>query len=313
MTAYRPAKKTGIRRIGADVWKNRTIYTILLPGLLWYIIFVYGPMGGLSLAFKAYSSKLGIWGSPWVGLENFQYVFRDVNFMRSVWRTLYINAGRIAFEFPVPILMALLLNELRTRRYKRVVQTIMTFPHFLSWVVVACVLTNLLSLRGPVNSLLESFGMAPVHFLGTEKLFQPLLYITANWKGAGWSAIIYMAAISGIDMEQYEAAEIDGASRFQRILFITVPNIVPTISVMLILAMGGLLSGGFDQIFNLNNAAVKNVAETLDIYIYRITFQSAPNFGFSMAVSMFRSVVNLFFLLLADRGSKMIGGSGLFA
>ena len=307
------SNKTGVRKLVGEIWKNKSVYTILLPGLLWYFIFVYGPMVGLSLAFKTYSSKLGIWNSPWVGLLNFQNVFRDANFMRSIWRTLYINIGRLLFEFPMPVLMAIFLNELRIRKYKRIVQTIMTFPHFLSWVVVSSILINLLSLRGPINTLIESLNFTPIHFLGTEKLFQPFLYITANWKSIGWSSIIYLAAIAGIDMEQYEAAEIDGASRFQRIIYITLPSILPTVSVMFILAMGGLMSGGFDQIFNLNNAAVKNAAETIDIYIYRITFQSAPDFGFSMAVSMFRSIVNMGFLVLAHRGSKMMGGSGIIS
>ena len=305
--------KSKLMRIGVEIWKNKAVYLIILPGFLWYIIFLYGPMGGLSLAFKNYRPKLGVWGSPWIGLQNFVYVFRDANFMRSVWRTLYLNLGRLAFEFPMPIFMALLLNELRIRKQKRIVQTILTFPHFLSWVIVASIMINFLSLRGPLNSLIGMFNVEPIPFLGQEKLFWPLLYMTSNWKGIGWSAIVYMAAISGIDMEQYEAAEIDGATRFKRIIHITIPNILPTISVLLILSIGGMMSGGFDQIFNLSNAAVKNVSETIDIYIYRITFQNAPDFGFSTAVSIFRSIVNMILLIIADRGAKLLGGTGLFA
>ena len=161
--------------------------------------------------------KAGIWGSPWCGLENFQYVFRDPSFLKSVGTTLWINAGRLIFQFPIPIILALLMNELKMKRYKKVVQTVLTFPQFLSWVIVASIVINILSYDGLVNSLILSFGGETVNFTGNANLFQPLLYITENWKSAGWSAIIYMAAISGIDMDQYEAADLDGASRVQKI------------------------------------------------------------------------------------------------
>lgn len=287
------------------------VYTLLLPGLIWYIIFAYGPMGGLILAFKEYKASLGIFGSPWVGLENFKYVFRDAAFIDSVWQTLYINIGRMIFQFPFPILLALILNELRFTKLKKSLQTILTFPHFLSWVVVSSILINTLSYDGLVNNLLELFGISSINFLGNPPGFVPLLYITEIWKNAGWDAIIYLAAIAGIDMDQYEAAEIDGAGRFKKIFYIVLPNIMPTIVVMFILAMGGLMSTGFDQIFNLSNAAVRDVSETLDMYIYRITFQGSPDFGFSTAVSLFRSAVNIILLLLADKGAKLMGSNGL--
>ncbi len=309
-TAHGPR---GLRRLGAEVYKNRMVYTLVLPGLIWYLLFAYGPMGGLSLAFKTYRANLGIWGSPWVGMQNYHYVFRDAAFWRSVWRTLYINLGRLIFEFPIPVLLSLMLNELRVGRYKKVLQTVFTFPHFLSWIIVSSVLINFLSAEGLVNSILKNCGGEAFHFLGNTATFQPMLYITAIWKGAGWSAIIYLAAISGIDVDQYEAAEIDGASRLQRVAHITLPNILPTVIVMFILQTGNLMSAGFDQIFNLSNVAVRDVAETLDMFIYRITFQAPPDFGFSMAVSLFRSVINMALLVLADRGAKLMGGSGLFA
>ena len=163
-----------------------------------------------------------------------------------------------------------------------------------------------------MNSILRAIGLSSVNFLGSESLFQPMLYITDIWKSSGWSMIVYLAAISGIDQDQYEAAELDGASHFQKLIHITLPNLMPTIIIMFILATGNLMSAGFDQIFNLSNAATKNVAETLDMYIYRITFQSAPNYGLSTAISLMRSVVNMVLLLLADRGAKLMGGNGLF-
>nr|WP_090645581.1 ABC transporter permease subunit [Paenibacillus sp. UNC496MF] len=287
------------------------VYTLLAPGLIWYIIFVYGPMGGLTLAFKSYRASGGIWGSPWVGMENFKYIFLDQAFMRSVIRTLEINLGRMVFQFPMAIVVALLLNEVIFLRMKKGLQTILTFPHFLSWVVLSSVLITVLSYDGFVNGIIRAFGFKSFNFLGNQSIFVPMLYSTEIWKNSGWGAIIYLAAISGIDAEQYEAAAIDGVNRFQRIFHITLPSILPTIIVMFILTMGGLMSTGFDQIFNLSNAAVRDVAETLDMYIYKISFQSAPDFSYSTAVSLFRSVINMAFLLVADRIAKLMGKDGL--
>lgn len=305
------ARESRWRRLGKSIWKNRMIYMLLLPGVLWYVIFCYLPMGGLSLAFKTYKANLGIWGSPWVGLQNYEFVFRDPAFFDSIGRTLSINLGRMIFEFPFPILLALFINEIRCGKYQKFVQTVCTFPHFLSWIVIAAVLQNFLGSDGMINRLVQMAGGDPVGFLSTPGLFQPMLYLTAIWKSSGWNAIIYLAAISGIDTEQFEAAEIDGCSRWQRIWYLTLPSIVPTICIMCILTMGNLMTAGFDQIFNLNNAAVNSVSETLDMYIYRVTFQSSSDFGFSSAVSLLRSIMNLFFLVIADRGSRLMGGNGL--
>jgi putative aldouronate transport system permease protein len=288
------------------------IYVIILLPIAWYAVFSYLPMAGLQLAFKKYMPRKGIWGSPFVGLKNFKNVFADPAFLRSVWKTLSINILRLVFVFPVPIILALLLNELGGSKFKSILQTIMTFPNFLSWVIVSSILTTVLSSDGLVNSALNALGLSSVNFLGSEKLFQPMLYLTDIWKSSGWSMIVYLAAISGIDMDQYEAAELDGASHFQKLIHVTLPNLMPTIIIMFILSTGSLMSAGFDQIFNLSNSATKNVAETLDMYIYRITFQTAPDYGLSTAISLMRSVVNMVLLLLADRGSKLMGGNGLF-
>jgi len=292
--------------------RSKETYLLLLPGVAWFVIFAYIPMYGLTLAFKTYKASLGIFGSPWVGFENFKYVFRDPAFLESVWRTLWINLGRIVFQFPVPIILALLLNELRFQRFKKTVQTIFTFPHFLSWIVVSSVLINFLDMQGMVNGIIRMFGGDPVNFLGNTSIFVPLLYITDNWKNAGWTMIIYLAAISSIDTEQYESAQLDGATRLQTMWYITLPSIMNTIVVMLILSVGNLMTAGFDQIFNISNAATAKAGEILDIYIYRITFQSAADFSFSTAVSLFRSIINFALLLLADRICKMLGSEGLF-
>jgi len=297
----------------SDIWKSREIYLLILPGIVWYIIFAYIPIYGLTLAFKTYKANLGIFRSPWVGFDNYVYVFRDPAFVESIFRTIVINFGRIIFQFPFPIFLALALNEVRINKFKKVIQTIFTFPHFLSWVVVATIMINVLSSRGMVNGIINLFGGESVNFIGNPKIFKPLLYITENWKSGGWTMIIYLAAISGIDTEQYESAKIDGATRLQTIWYITLPALKSTIVVLLILQVGNIMTQGFDQIFNLSNPATAKAGEILDMYIYRITFQSAADFSFSTAVSLFRSVINFIFLITADRISRWLGSEGLFA
>lgn len=301
------------RPLLSRIWEHRTVYIVLLPALIWYLIFMYLPMGGLMLAFKEYKGNLGILGSPWVGLENFRNLFKNAEFFDSVFRTLKINALRILVTFPVPIFLALLFNELKAVRYKKVLQTLFTFPHFLSWIIIAGLIRNLLANDGVVNGIIRQFGGDTVSFIGSKQLFLPLLFLSDIWKEAGWGCIIYLAAISGIDQEQYEAADIDGASRLQRMFRITVPNIMPTVAIMFVITVGGIMNAGFDQIFNMTNAAVRETGEILDMYIYRVTFQSSPDFGFSMAVSLLRSLVNMVLLFIADRGSRYMGGYGLFS
>jgi len=314
VASSKPTFKGRVFKLGRDIWKHKEKYVMILPGFVWYIIFAYIPIYGLTLAFKTFRAQLGIFNSPWIGLANFNRVFADPAFLESIYTTLWINAGRLIFVFPVPILLALFFNEVRVKRSKKVLQSIFTFPHFLSWVIVASIMVNVLGRHGLVNSLSGLlFGAAPVSFLGIPSYFRPIVYLTDIWKSAGWSAIIYLAAISGIDSEQYEASEIDGASRLQRMWFITVPNIKPTIIVLFIIAVGHLMSGGFDQIFNLSNPATMRVAETIDMYIYRITFRGSADFSFSAAVALFRSIINLSLLLSANVIIKRIGGSGLLA
>ena len=307
------ANSTGIVKTLILMKKHWQIYLLLAAPLLWYILFAYYPLAGLQLAFKTYKAKLGIWESPWADplWKNYTALFKDAFFWRSVRRTLLINFGRLIIVFPFPIILALALNELRLKKSKKFMQTVFTFPHFLSWVIVVAIMRNLLSVDGLINVMLKTHGADPINFLGSEPLFQPMLYITDIWKSAGYSSIIYLSAISGIDQDQYEAADVDGATRWQKLTRITLPNIMPTVSIMFILATGNLMTNGFDQIFNLSNAATKNVAEVLDMYIYRITFQASADFGFSTAVSLFRSVINMILLATANKLSKMLGGSGL--
>jgi putative aldouronate transport system permease protein len=271
------------------------------------------PMSGLQLAFKQYNAKLGIWGSKWVGGLNYSFVFRDPTFWRAMRNTVTISLQRLLFQFPVPIILALLINELNHRRYKRVLQTIFTFPHFLSWVIISGLMFNLLESKGLINNILEVLNLEQQNFLGSQSLIRPILFITENWKSAGWSAIIYLAAIAGIDMEQYESAIIDGAGRLQRMIYITLPGIRETIIILFILAVGGIMNAGFDQIFNLGNVAVQGKIDILDWYIYRVTFQGNTDFGFSTAISFMKAVINFTFLLAANQISRIVTKTGLFA
>ncbi len=295
-----------------EIWKARYLYLCLIPLFVWLVIFQYGPMYGVILAFKKYSAKLGIWGSQWVGLSNFKRIFMTPIATKAIVNTLQISISRLVWEFPMGILVAILLTEMPGKRGKKVIQTVLTFPHFLSWVVVACILRNFLGSDGAVNVLFEQLGLDTVNFLGSERLFRPLLYATANWKEMGWSAIIYMAAIAGIDPTLYEAAECDGASRLKRIWHITLPGIRTTIAIMFILAVGGIMSAGFDQIFNMNNAMVADTARILDIYVYDLTFKSVPDYGFTTAVGMFTAVINLVMLLGANQVVYRLTGEKMF-
>ena len=304
-------KKTG--NLAQRIWKARYLYICLLPLFIWLVIFKYGPMYGVILAFKKYSARQGILGSEWVGLANFKRIFITPLAVKSIINTLQISVGRLAFEFPMGVIVAVLLTEMPGKRVKKAVQTVLTFPHFLSWVVVACILRNFLASDGIVNVLLARGGFGTVNFLGNESLFRPFLYVTANWKEMGWSAIIYMAAIAGIDPTLYEAAECDGASRLKRIWHITLPGIRGTIAIMFILAVGGIMSAGFDQIFNLNNAMVADSARILDIYIYDLTFRSVPDYGFTTAVGMFTAVINLLMLLTANQVVYKLTGNKMFS
>ncbi len=300
-----------MRTLARQMWDARFIYVLLIPGILYFAIFHYGPMSGLVLAFKKYNARLGIWGSQWAGLQNFARIFTTPAAVLAIRNTFIINLSRLVVEFPVPILLALLLNEMPGKRVKRIYQTVYTFPHFLSWVVVSTILTNFLSNGGAVNSVIANLGGERVNFLANESTFRPLLYATHIWKEMGWNAIIYMAAIAGIDPTLYEAATVDGANRLRQAWHITLPGIRPTIIVLFILAVGRVMNSGFEQIFYLQNAAVKQVSDILDTYVYQITFKATPNYGFSTAVGMFKSVINLALLLLANRFVKAVSGSGL--
>lgn len=300
------------RRLGRSMWEARFLYLLLIPGILYFAVFHYGPMSGLMLAFKKFNARLGVWGSEWIGLKNFQRIFATPAAISAIRNTFEINISRLIFQFPVPILLALLLNEMRGTRLKRIYQTVYTFPHFLSWIVVSSILLDFMSNGGAINTVISSLGGSRINFLSDNSIFRPILYFTHNWKEMGWNAIIYMAAIAGIDPSLYEAATVDGATKLRQVWHITLPGIKQTIITLFILEVGRTMNAGFEQIFYMQNAAVKPVSEILDTYIYTITFQSTPSYGFSTAVGMFKAVINLAMLLIANRVVKSLNGSGMF-
>lgn len=305
--------KLRIKRLGLAIWNARYIYLMLIPGMLFFIFFHYMPMNGVVLAFKKFNARLGIWGSPSVGWANFERIFSTPAAITAIRNTFEINISRLIFQFPAAIILALLINEMRGKYLRRVYQTIFTFPHFLSWVVVSTILSNFFSNGGMINSVIASFGGTRINFLADTALFRPLLYMTHNWKEMGWDSIIYMAAIAAIDPTLYEAATVDGATRLQQAFHVTLPCILSTIVILFILQVGRIMNAGFEQIFYMQNPAVKDVSDVLDTYIYTITFKATPNYGFSAAVGLFKSVINLTMLLAANFVVKKASGSGLFA
>lgn len=299
------------RRLGKEMWQSRYLYLLLLPSVFLIGLFCYGPLYGLLLAFKEYKPRLGILGSPWVGFDVFESVVADPHFWHVFFNTIKISFLFIVFTFPVPILIALFFNELRSSKLQKTLQTVYTFPHFLSWVILSGIFINFLDFNGPVNAVINFLGLERVTFLGEKSMFIPILLITDIWKSAGWSSIVYLAAIAGIDAELYEAAELDGASRWQKMFYITVPSISTTISMLLVLRIGSLISGHFDQVFNMQNPAVSEVAETLEVYIYNYTFLQGGSFSFTTAIGLFTSVINFILLTVANVFSKKVQGVGV--
>ena len=311
-------KDTFLKLLGR-MYAVRYVYLIFLPVLVYYVLFAYAPMfnpvtGGIFMAFKHFRLNTPFSQMDWVGLQWFSVMWSKPDFWLAFRNTFIISIGRLIVEFPMPIILAIVLNEVRRGNTKRVYQTIFTFPNFLSWIIVVSVLKDLLQINGLVNGILRELGNEPVNFLANKSMFAnlSLVFLTNIWKSAGWGAIIYMASISGIDPQLYEAAIVDGANRWHCVIHITWPSIRPTAVVLLILSCGSILSAGFDQIFNLRNAVNKDVIEILDTYIYQYGFTGSMNQAFSVATGLFRSVINFTLLLLANKFARLLGSEGLF-
>ncbi|MFD1955153.1 ABC transporter permease [Paenibacillus thailandensis] len=292
--------------------RDRALYLLALPGIVFFLIFKYVPMWGIIIAFQDYSPFQGIAGSEWVGLRHFAALFSNPDFSLLFRNTLAISLLNLLLFFPFPILIAICLNELRSAAFMRVIQTVIYLPHFLSWVIIAG-LTLVLFAKGNglVNELLVRMGLSKADFLTNPDGFWLMVTLQAIWKEAGWGTIVFLAAMAGIDPKLYEAARIDGAGRLRQIRHITLPAIRTVIIVLLILRLGDIMEVGFEQIFLMYNGAVSEVAEVFDTYVYRVGIERGE-FSYSTAVGVFKSVVGLALVLLANKLAKRMGGEGVF-
>ncbi|QGQ98204.1 sugar ABC transporter permease [Paenibacillus psychroresistens] len=297
--------------LGKGIFKHRYLYILLLPTVLYYLFFQYLPMYGVVLAFKEFHIKKGILRSPWIGFDNFKELLHQVDFWQAFNNTIIISLGRIIIEFPVAIILALLINEVTKTKFKRFYQTVYTFPHFISWVIISGIMFNFLGESGVLNQIISSFGFDKYQFLTDPGLFRPIIFLSNMWKEVGWSAIIYLAAIAGINPELYEAAHVDGANRFQQLKAITWPSIRGTAAILLILAVGKAMDGGFEQIFNLYNPGVYKTGDIIDTYVYRSAFRDGLSFGVTTAVGLFKAVINFTLLYSANYMVKKMGEEGL--
>ncbi len=286
------------------MYEYRRMYLMLLPAIAAMILFHYGPMYGIQIAFKNYKPRLGIIDSPWVGFKYFERMFREASFMEVFINTLTISGLKLVFCFPAGVLYALLLNEIRQVRKKKAAQTISYLPHFISWVVAGGLISSMFSLHGPVNALIKALGGKPEIWLSKQVPFLVIVLLSDIWKNMGWGSIIYLAAIAGIPGEQYEAADIDGATRLQQARYITLPSILPVVLTMFILRVGGIMNAGFDQIFNLYSPIVYDVADIIDTFSYRVGLIDR-NFSYSTAIGLFKNVLGFILMLSVNQLTKI--------
>lgn len=299
------------QRVIRDFQRNKFKYLLVLPVIIYFLTFHYKSMYGIVIAFKRYRASAGIGGSPWVGWENFIRFFHDIYFWRVLRNTFVISFLSLLFCFPAPILLALLLNEVKVSWFKRVVQTISYMPHFIAMVVVCGLISSFCQTNGVLNDIIAFLGGERINLLAKKECFYPIYIISGIWQSVGWNSIIYLAALSGIDQEQYEAARVDGAGRIRQMLSITLPGIMPTISMLLVLNLGNILNVGYEKILLLYQPLTYEVADVISTYVYRKGLIDA-DFSFSTAVGLFNSVINVAFLLIANKLSKKMGQSGLF-
>lgn len=291
--------------------KYKMLYLMLLPAVAFLFLFSYIPMYGASIAFKEFWITKGILGSPWVGFKHFEQIFATDKFWQVFTNTIEINIMRLVFGFPAPIILAILLNEVRHRIFKRSIQTIIYLPHFISWVTISGILFALLSNEGLVNSIVVLFGGDPVNFLTSNSMFRPLLVISGIWKEVGWGTIIFLAALSGVNPDLYEASVIDGANRWKQIVHITLPSLLPIISILLILNFGSMMSGGFDQVFNMYNPMVYESGDVIDTYVYRIGLTQGQ-YSMATAIGLFLNVINFVLLIAVNSAAKKMNGHGIY-
>ncbi|KGX84569.1 ABC transporter permease [Pontibacillus marinus] len=292
--------------------KHWQIYSMLIPGILYFIIFKYIPLGGIVIAFQDYNVFNGVFDSPWVGFKHFKNLFEYPEFYQVLNNTILISLYQLILGFPAPIILALLLNEVRKMMFKRTIQTVLYLPHFLSWVIVGGLVISFLSpSTGLVNEVIKYFGGAPIFFVQEPEYFRGIIVSSAIWKEVGWGTIIYLAAIAGINPELYEAAEVDGAGKLRQAISITIPSILPTIMVLLLLKIGNILDLGFEQIYMLLNPLVRDTGEVFDTYIYRVGLLGGQ-YSYTTAIGLFKSVVGFILLVGANKLSKKITGNSVY-
>ncbi|SDD49456.1 putative aldouronate transport system permease protein [Paenibacillus sp. UNCCL117] len=306
--AARPARSRVWRRIR----KNWDLYLLIAPVVAFFLIFEYGPMYGVQIAFKNFIATKGIWGSPWVGLRHFERFFESYYFWRLLQNTLEIGLFQLLVGFPVPILLALMINEVRSRKFSRFVQTVTYAPHFLSTVVMVGILMIFLSSQtGLLNKLIVWASGEPISFLTEPVWFKSIYVLSGVWQQMGWSSIIYLAALTGIDPQQHEAARVDGATRWQRIWHVNLPGIMPTITILLILNMGSLLSVGFEKVYLMQNALNMPASDIIATHVYRKGIIDGQ-YSYSAAVGLFNSVVNFILLVTVNRIARKVSDTSLW-
>lgn len=306
------ATKTNKKSLKTRILQNKQVYIMMLPVLVLLLVFSYYPMYGIVLAFKDYLPNKGIWGSEWVGLKHFQAIFALPDFFRAFRNTIIISLITLLFCFPAPVILALLLNEVTNKPYKKFIQTCIYFPNFISWVILAGILGSLLNYStGTINNVLAAMGLPRVEFLANEKLFYPVLIISCIIKDAGWGTIIYTAGITNIDPTLYEAAAIDGCKRWGMARHITLPSIAPIILIMFTMQVGNILNANFDAIYNLYNPTVYSVADVIDTLVMRTGFEEG-HYERGTAIGLFKSVINFILLLSANAVVKKINGYGMY-
>ena len=295
----------------ANIVRHRTFYLMFFPALAAIFLFRYIPMSGVIIAFKEFNFMDGMYGSPWVGFEQFQRFLTSSDFWRVFRNTIIISLLKLVIGFPFPIIFALMINEVRHTQFKKVIQTISYLPHFVSWVIIAGIFYTLLSPSiGIVGGIIKYFGGDAPVFMGDPKYFRFILVLSTIWKETGWGAIIYIAALSGVPVELYEAAIVDGAGRMRRVFSVSLPSIAPTISIMLILRVGSLLTEGFDQIVAMLNNAVMNVGETIQYYVYTVGLMSIGNYSYASAIDLFNSLIGLTLVLTTNYIAKRLNEDG---
>nr|WP_071131011.1 sugar ABC transporter permease [Enterococcus timonensis] len=311
----RTAKETKARakkKKWAQIKGNHGLYLMILPGLLYFIVFKYIPMGGLVIAFQDYQPFLGIMGSPMVGMKHFIRLFGDPVFIQLIRNTLVIFGLNIVFSFPFPIILALMLNEIRSVKFKKAVQTIIYLPHFMSWVIVVSIFYVLLTTEGGViNNIIEQLGGTRISFLTSTTWLRPMYIFQQIWKGAGWGTIVYLAAITNVDEQLYEAAEMDGAGKLAKMWHVTLPCIRPTIVTLFILKIGDILELGFEQMFLLMNSLNREVAQIFDTFVYTSGIQNGQ-LSYSTAVGLFKGLVGLVLVVMANKLAKKVGEDGVY-